>query len=143
MSREAGTRSIPVRGMYLSIFKAPIAQRLTATYSSPNDRWQLYAGWRTGIGKPGRPGGLPRTAAIRQLCEGATASAKKRSAFASDRQVAKPGRHLGDGADYKLHGVEESSEHSMLKPALESGKNRLVSPLYGYCLFHSCVVCAV
>ncbi len=67
--------------------------------------WQLYAGWRTGIGEPGRPEGLPRTATIKAALQACNSIHKKRSAFASDRQVAKPDRHMGDGADYKRHWV--------------------------------------
>ena len=40
----------------------------------------------------------------------ATASARKHRAFAPIKQVAKPGRHVGDGADYKLHRIDGQGE---------------------------------
>jgi len=90
MSREAGIRSIPVRGMYLSIGEISVQLDETANRSSPNEQGGSCAQVGEPGTKTGRPEGLPRATAIVQRFAVATTPANEQAALAFVSRVAKP-----------------------------------------------------
>src|SRR3990167_4560208 len=104
MSREAGIKSIPVRGMYLSIGETPI----NAKVDCPSIVAKRMGDSCTQVGEPGSENRQTRRSPAHSCHKDSFASVQQRLQESTEllhpiTQVAKPGRHWGDGADYKPH----------------------------------------
>ncbi|WP_223447379.1 MULTISPECIES: hypothetical protein [Pseudomonas] len=96
--------SIPVRGMYLSIDETPISAKVDCRSLVAKRMGDSC----TQVGEPGSENRQTRRSPAHSCHKDSFAKVQQHLQKSTVllhpiEQVAKPGRHLGDGADYKLH----------------------------------------